>query len=204
MEINPGDTVLTLTSGGCNALNLLHKGAGTVVSVDCNPAQTALLELKAVAIKQLQHDDVWSLFGEGVHRNIEELFETKLAPFLSQTSYEFWSKRLWYFNHGLYYQGGMGKLCWVLQCLCVLLGLGKTVKRLANAPTLEEQRQLWDSNRVVHFVKHGPAWLVYAFCKFISLVLFNKAVLWFGGGVPAKQYALIKVRMHARAGRGDI
>jgi hypothetical protein len=30
MEINPNDTVLTLTSGGCNALNLLVQGAGHV------------------------------------------------------------------------------------------------------------------------------------------------------------------------------
>ncbi len=98
------DTVLTLTSGGCNALNLLLHGAGhvrtlsapqssdwalwpvvlklskccqskdvpcctcdphavsinqsladcadlQVVAVDCNPAQSALLELKATAIR---------------------------------------------------------------------------------------------------------------------------------------------------------
>ena len=42
---------LTLTSGGCNALNLCIQGAAQVVSVDCNPAQSALLELKAVAIQ---------------------------------------------------------------------------------------------------------------------------------------------------------
>lgn len=36
-----------------------------VYSVDCNPAQSALLELKQVAIRQLEHEDVWALFGEG-------------------------------------------------------------------------------------------------------------------------------------------
>ena len=51
MDINKGDTVLTLTSGGCNALNLLAHGAGKVVAVDCNPAQSSLLELKAAAIR---------------------------------------------------------------------------------------------------------------------------------------------------------
>jgi hypothetical protein len=30
-----------------------------------------------------------------------------------------------------------GKLCWVLQCLAVLLGLNGTAQRLANAPTLQ-------------------------------------------------------------------
>lgn len=30
-----------------------------------------------------------------------------------------------------------GKLCWVLQCLAVLLGLGGVANRLANAQTLQ-------------------------------------------------------------------
>ncbi|GFH11752.1 uncharacterized protein HaLaN_07305, partial [Haematococcus lacustris] len=192
MDINPKDTVLTLTSGGCNALNLLLHGAAEVVSVDCNPAQTALLELKAVAIQQLDFENTWQLFGEGVHPHIEQLFEKKLSPFLSQTSNNFWSSRLWYFHHGLYYQGGMGKLCWVLQCLAALLGYGKSVQRLANAPSLEEQQRIWDEVLLVRFIKHGPRLLVWIFCKVVSFLLFNRLVLWFGGGVPGKQYELIK------------
>ena len=51
LKINSADTVLTLTSGGCNSLNLCLHGAAHVVSVDCNPAQSALLELKATGIR---------------------------------------------------------------------------------------------------------------------------------------------------------
>lgn len=51
LKINSRDEVLTLSSGGCNSLNLLLHQAGHVVSVDCNPAQSALLELKATAIR---------------------------------------------------------------------------------------------------------------------------------------------------------
>lgn len=40
MDINSKDTVLTLTSGGCNALNLLVNGAGHV-SVTGGSGQTA-------------------------------------------------------------------------------------------------------------------------------------------------------------------
>lgn len=47
------------------------------------------------------------MFGEGRHPHIERLFETKLAPFLSQSANHFWRSRLWYFKRGLYYQGGM-------------------------------------------------------------------------------------------------
>jgi betaine lipid synthase len=47
------------------------------------------------------------LFGEGKHPDIDRLFETRLAPFLSQKAFNFWSSRTWYFKEGLYYQGGM-------------------------------------------------------------------------------------------------
>eukprot|EP00879_Flechtneria_rotunda_P011867 GHRR01012396.1.p1 GENE.GHRR01012396.1~~GHRR01012396.1.p1 ORF type:complete len:672 (+),score=176.99 GHRR01012396.1:1113-3128(+) len=192
MRICPEDTVLTLTSGGCNALNLLLHGAGHVVSVDCNPAQSSLLELKAIAIQQLEFEDVWQMFGEGRHPRIDKIFETRLAPYLSQKAFNFWNTRLWYFKQGLYYQGGMGKLCWVLQCLAVFCGLNMPMKKLANAPTLQEQRKQWDSMALVYFIKHGPRLLVWLFSKVLALLLFNRIVLWFGGGVPAKQYALIK------------
>ena len=64
-QINENDVCLTLTSGGCNSLHLCLAGARAVYSVDCNPAQSALLELKQVAIRQLGYSDVWALFGEG-------------------------------------------------------------------------------------------------------------------------------------------
>jgi len=125
---------------------------------------------------------------------MERLFETRLAPFLSQKAFNFWNTRMWYFKDGLYYQGGMvrhavlisscvprepthqycgghhvelgacvlpesgleddrlgadrnclfqlsavlqGKLCWVLQCLGMLVGVTGSMRRLANAPTLQ-------------------------------------------------------------------
>ncbi len=85
--------------------------------MDCNPAQSALLELKAVAIRQLEHEDVWAMFGEGRHPRFEQLYERQLAPFLSQKAHNFWSSRTWYFQQGLYYQGGMvgGGGCLVLE-----------------------------------------------------------------------------------------
>jgi betaine lipid synthase len=191
LRVNSGDVCLTLTSGGCNALNLLLHGAASVVSVDCNPAQSSLLELKAAALKQLDYEDVWLLFGEGRHPCARQLFEDRLSPLLSQKAIAFWRPRLWYFKQGLYYQGGMGKLCWVMQILIMLVGLKPTVDRLCHAPTLEAQRRVWDSVALVRFAKHGPRALVWLFSKALALFLFNRPVLWFGGGVPCKQYELI-------------
>jgi betaine lipid synthase len=191
LRVAKDDVCLTLTSGGCNALNLLLHGAQQVVSVDCNPAQSSLLELKAAALQQLDFEDVWLLFGEGRHPRARQLFDDRLSPLLSQKAIQFWRPRLWYFKQGLYYQGGMGKLCWVIQVLVMAMGLKPTVDRLCHAPTLEQQRRLWDAIPLVRFVKHGPKLLVWLFSKVLALLLFNRPVLWFGGGVPCKQYALI-------------
>ena len=56
--------------------------------------------------RQLPYEDVWKMFGEGRHPNIKEIYDAKLAPFLTQASSNFWDSRLWYFEKGLYYQGG--------------------------------------------------------------------------------------------------
>ena len=60
--------------------------------------------------RQLKFEDVWKLFGEGKHPGARQLYEAKLAPFLSQASGKFWADRLWYFDKGLYYQGGQVSL----------------------------------------------------------------------------------------------
>ncbi|KAK9817757.1 hypothetical protein WJX72_001701 [[Myrmecia] bisecta] len=192
LKINSHDTVLTLTSGGCNALNLCLHGAGLVVSVDCNPAQSALLELKATAIRQLEFEDVWAMFGEGVHPRIEEVYEQQLAPFLSQTAHSFWKHRLHYFRSGLYYQGGMGKAVYYMQLIVYWLGMGSSMKRLAYANTLEEQREAWDRAWFVRFVRRGNAWLVELVTRILAVLFLNRFVMWFGGGVPCKQLQLIQ------------
>ncbi|KAL2632464.1 hypothetical protein R1flu_017150, partial [Riccia fluitans] len=89
LQINPDDTVLTLTSGGCNALDLVYQGAGQVVSVDINPAQSYLLELKRAAVIRLSFEDVWKMFGDGIHPKFDELLRKEISPFLSQGTANF-------------------------------------------------------------------------------------------------------------------
>jgi betaine lipid synthase len=79
----------------------------------------------------------------------------------------------------------------VVQCLFTLLGISHSVRRLVSAPTLADQRRLWDSSALIYFLKQGPQLLVWAFKKLCALLLFNRVVLWFGGGVPCKQLKLI-------------
>ncbi|KAL6768795.1 BTA1 [Auxenochlorella protothecoides x Auxenochlorella symbiontica] len=204
LDIQPDDVCLTLTSGGCNTLHLCLAGAAQVHSVDCNPAQSALLELKALAIRRLGYDDVWSLFGEGRHADFPRLYERELSPFLTQTSHAFWRDRLHYFRQGLYYQGGMGAVVWMAQWLFWALGLGGGMKRLVSAPTLEDQVKVWEGLWVVRFLVYAPVWLSSLFVQFFAALLFNRVTLWFGAGIPCKQAALIRkdgVRLSTYAAR---
>ena len=189
-----GDDVLTLTSGGCNSLSYALHGARRVVSVDCNPAQSSLLELKCVGVKHLAYEDFWLLFGEGRHPDFDRLYETRLAPFLSQTGKAFWDARKGYFSpsRGLYHQGGMGALVWIFAWLKWGLGLRGAVDRFCHAESLEEQVAEYEAAWPVRLLTKSPRWMVKLLEFFISLVFLNRLVMWYGGGVPKEQLACIE------------
>lgn len=97
-----------------------------------------------------------------------------------------------YFSEGLYYQGGMGKLCHLVHYLCMFTGMMATKNGICNAVDLETQRRLWNQFWLVRFLKSGSGFFVEMFIWVASLIFLNKAVLWYGGGVPAKQFELIQ------------
>lgn len=188
LDIQPTDTCLTLTSGGCNTLELLLAGARQVVSVDVNPAQTALLELKSLATQRLEYNDFWMMFGEGVHPDFENLYESQIAPFLSETSRQFWDTHKYYFSArcgGLYSQGSMGKLSVIVRKGLAALGMKPVLDQILSAPSLERQRVIF-KERIPSYVYSG------ILEKILSVLVSNRLVSWFAGGVPPKQLQLIK------------
>lgn len=50
---------------------------------------------------------------------------------------------------------------------------------------------MWESMWWVRFFRSAPQWLLGFVNWVISCVLMNRFVLWYGGGVPCKQYELI-------------
>eukprot|EP00271_Cylindrocystis_brebissonii_P006722 TRINITY_DN19505_c0_g1_i1.p1 TRINITY_DN19505_c0_g1~~TRINITY_DN19505_c0_g1_i1.p1 ORF type:complete len:708 (+),score=127.24 TRINITY_DN19505_c0_g1_i1:145-2268(+) len=186
LDVNPDDTILTLTSGGCNALDLVLQGAGKVVGVDINPAQSYLLELKRVAIMRLPYEDVWQLFGEGVHPKFAELLERELGPFLSQGAADFWKQKTYYFKDGIYYHGGMGGLVRAVRYLKRYLWQQKFIDAMVEANSQEEQYQVWE--------KHVGRWLTKGgiLARIFGFVFTNPIVLWFCAGIAKGQLGLIR------------
>jgi S-adenosylmethionine-diacylglycerol 3-amino-3-carboxypropyl transferase len=63
LGIRPGDTVLVITSAGCNALNALLGNPRQVVAIDLNPVQNKLLALKRHVILHHEHEVLRGLMG---------------------------------------------------------------------------------------------------------------------------------------------
>src|ERR1700754_750374 len=53
LQVQPGDHIVTIASGGCNALSYLTADPGRVTAVDLNAAHVALNRLKHAAVEHL-------------------------------------------------------------------------------------------------------------------------------------------------------
>jgi S-adenosylmethionine-diacylglycerol 3-amino-3-carboxypropyl transferase len=149
LALKPDDTLLVITSAGCNVLDYALAGPRRIHAVDANPRQTALLELKLAGIRRLAFDDFFALFGEGVHGRFRELYHDALRGDLSPFARGFWDERLHWFSRraeSFYYQGLAGTVARAFQAyLKVRPRLAASVAELFEARALEEQRHIYDS-----------------------------------------------------------
>jgi S-adenosylmethionine-diacylglycerol 3-amino-3-carboxypropyl transferase len=83
MNLTPEDTVLVITSAGCNALDYALENPKRIYAVDVNPKQNFLLEFKIAGIKHLSFDDFFALFGRGHSPWAEEIYRDVLRKELS-------------------------------------------------------------------------------------------------------------------------
>jgi S-adenosylmethionine-diacylglycerol 3-amino-3-carboxypropyl transferase len=89
----PRDDVLSIASAGCNALALLLRAPRSVIAVDVNPAQTALLDLKIAGIRRLEHAAFAELLGARPSVRRATLYDRVRAA-LPASSRDFWDSRV--------------------------------------------------------------------------------------------------------------
>jgi S-adenosylmethionine-diacylglycerol 3-amino-3-carboxypropyl transferase len=109
LALGPDDSVLVITSAGCNALDYALAAPRRIHAVDANPRQTALLELKIAGIRALGFDDFFAIFGEGYHERFDELYRRHLRPLLSPFARTWWDRhRRWFTSaRGSFYFHGL-------------------------------------------------------------------------------------------------
>ncbi len=104
LQVGPGDDVLSICSGGCNALALLLMEPHSVTTIDMNPAQSALLELKLAGIRVLSHPEFACLVGARQGHDRLALF-SRLKSELSDAAVAFWESTLEALQAGLIHSG---------------------------------------------------------------------------------------------------
>jgi S-adenosylmethionine-diacylglycerol 3-amino-3-carboxypropyl transferase len=82
LNIQPDSRLVMITSTGCNALDYALDCPSEIHCVDMNSRQNALLELKKAAFSYGSHDDLYQLFGNGVHKDVYAFYKDGLLPFL--------------------------------------------------------------------------------------------------------------------------
>jgi len=110
LNLDADSKILMITSAGCNALTYLLDNPKLIHSVDINPRQTALLELKVQLIKSGDYQSFYDFFWVGKSERFESIYNS-IKPNLSKESLRFWDDHIHYFDSngsGLFYQGGAG------------------------------------------------------------------------------------------------
>jgi len=129
LTIRPGDHVLAITSGGDNVLDFLRDDPAEIISIDINPAQAFLFELKRAAFLRLDYDEFLDLLGVGNNDDAPMIFR-KIREDLSPAARGFFDAREKWFETGLITQGGFERYFAVLRQIIRLAVGRRTIERL--------------------------------------------------------------------------
>lgn len=152
-----------ITSAGCNALDYLLDDPKVIHTIDMNPRQNALLDLKKASLAQLSFEDHFALFGSGKHSEFSSIYAQVLREELPGYAQEVWDRSANYFSgkagrKTMYYYGTSGVLAWLLRgYLKARPKINRELKSLFGAETLEEQIRIYDEleprllNQLVHW-----------------------------------------------------
>ncbi len=149
LDLRHDDTLLVITSAGCNVLDYALTAPRRIHAVDANPRQNALLELKLAGIRSLEHGDFFRAFGHGYHPQIREIYRDALRQDLSPFAQAFWDRRIDWFGNprgSFYYHGLSGIVARAFRTYLRLRPrLAASIAELFETRSLEQQRHLYDT-----------------------------------------------------------
>ena len=147
MNLGPSDSVLVITSAGCNALDYALTGPKSVYAVDMNPRQNALLELKMAGIRCLEFEDFFSMFGSGRHEDAQRLYRIALRDKLSPWSQTYWDKWIRTFDRrrSFYFFGTSGRFARFLNFYVDrVVRVRPWLDEILAAENVDQQREIYD------------------------------------------------------------
>ncbi len=183
-QIRPDeDVVISISSAGCNPLNFLCQSPRRLISIDGNPAQNAVLELKLAAIATLDHQTFFDIFAARNPGVVSSVYRSQLRPHLSERARAFWDRKLWLVARNLYDFGRMGLFCRFLRGFLHQLGISRQqLHAFCDIQDLDEQAR-WYHKHVAPRL-WGPA----------SKTLINFKPFLYMAGVHPRQWKLVDGR----------
>ncbi len=176
------DHVLTIASGGCNALSYLVDDPAHITAVDLNGAHVALVKLKLAAARALPDQAAFRrFFADAASAENPALYDRYLAPVLDRSSRSYWEhrtlrgrRRIDLFARGFYRHGLLGWFIGAGHALARLHGVNPAI--MLTAKNRDEQRRLFETQLAPVLRK-----------PLLRLILRQPASL-YGLGIPPAQY----------------
>lgn len=151
LAINETDSVLSISSGGDNTLFLLSLSPRKIVSIDLNPVQNYLLELKLAALTNLSHHEILAFLGIEESKNRLDTYR-KLSVYLTPAARLWWSTHSSFIESGIINAGQLEKFLTIFRKYFLpLIHSNKTISEFVSTKTLKEQQEFyasrWNSKR---------------------------------------------------------
>lgn len=109
LQIQPDSSVLCVTASGDRPLNLLSTECKQIVTIDANPIQNALFDLKKAALKHFDYDDYIAFLGLTPMEQRWQHYD-KLKDNLSPQSQALWQEHHTKVKNGVLFSGAVEKL----------------------------------------------------------------------------------------------
>jgi S-adenosylmethionine-diacylglycerol 3-amino-3-carboxypropyl transferase len=185
LQLPLGSTIVTMSSGGCNALSYLTAKPAQVYAVDLDEANLALLKLKLAGIRAFSnYSEFWQFFGEGASPSNARLYRDRLWPLLDQQARAYWDKRNLigrprhaHFTDGFYRHGMLGRS----------IGLAHLVARIARIDLAALLNGRIDAPERVEALER----LRGLFRSRLARLLTRTPALLLGLGIPPRQRAML-------------
>lgn len=191
LRLDENSRVLTISSGGCNALNYLIENPQSVTAVDLNRHHIYLLNLKIAALGFLpSYQDFFNFFGFGKSENNVRNYQKFIAPNLDQDTRKFWEsgsffgklsygRRINFFRKGGLYDHSRNGYFLRFFHKCAHLA-GCKPEEILKARTPAEQEALYEK------------FIAPFFDSFFIQLVGKMPVTMFGLGIPPQQYTELK------------
>jgi S-adenosylmethionine-diacylglycerol 3-amino-3-carboxypropyl transferase len=141
LHIGPQDRVLCITGSGARPLDLLIERPASIVSIDLNPCQNFLLELKMAAIQRLEYEEFLGFLGVRPRQQRGSLYGA-IRETLSEDARVFWDGHSAMIEKGVIYEGRWeGYFRKFARLVAVVRSRARD--RLFRAADLAEQAKAW-------------------------------------------------------------